>query len=360
MSRTAQDLADEVVRRRHVPGLAVVVVAGGEPVATIGAGLADLQARRPMTPDTHANWFSMTKIATATAAMMLVERGSLDLDAPVAQYLGDEWPARFAAVRVRHLLSHSSGLANPVPLRWVHRAGEPRPDPRALLIRLVAKQRKLRFEPGTKSEYTNVGFLALGEVVAAAAAMPYETFVRDEVLAPLGMSHTAFSWAATGDGPRAVGYQRLARPFTPLLRAILPRGFVGARSGQFVALEPFELDGAAYGGLIGPATDAARLAALHANEGTVGGVRLLTPASVREMTTITVTGKRFDLGLGWFRPSGELGPFVEHLGGGIGFFNVVRVNPTTGRAVAVMSNTTHRWPVEELADAVMASATSTS
>jgi CubicO group peptidase (beta-lactamase class C family) len=351
-----QTLADDVDAKLHVPGVAVVVVRGDRTIAAVAAGAAVLRERRSMTPDTAGNWFSMTKIATATAAMMLVERGRLDLDAPAAQYLGDAWPARFAEVHVRHLLNHSSGLANPVPLRWVHRAGQARPQPRELLARALAKQRKLRFPPGTKSAYTNVGYLARGEVIAEAASQPYEAFVTDEVLAPLRMARTGFTWSATGDGPCAVGYQRLARLFTPLLRGVLPRDFVGARSHDFVALEPFELDGAAYGGLIGPMTDAARLVALHANEGSVDGTRLLGPETVRAMTTINTLGKRFDLGLGWFRPSGDFGPCVEHLGGGMGFFNALRINPSRGHGVAVLSNTTHRWAVEPFADAVMAQA----
>jgi CubicO group peptidase (beta-lactamase class C family) len=347
-------LVEGAAARHHVPGLALVAVVGDTVVGTAAAGRASLTSGTPMTPHHACNWFSMTKIATATATMMLVERGTLDLDAPVGGYLGDAWPPRFAAVRVRHLLSHSSGLANPVPLRWVHRAGEPRPDPRALLARLVARQRKLRFEPGTKAEYTNVGYLALGEVVAGAAARPYEDFVRDELLRPLGMRHTGFTWAATDGAPPATGYQRLSRALTPLLRAVLPGDLVAARTGAFVALEPFELDGAAYGGLVGPALDAARLLTLHVNEGVVDGTRLLGADTVHKMTTITVDGKRFDLGLGWFRPADMPGPAVEHLGGGIGFFNVLRLDPGRGAGVALMSNTTRRWPVEELVDSVLA------
>ena len=120
-----------------------------------------------MSPDGACNWFSMTKIATATTAMILVDRGALDLDAPVADHLGDLWPATFAEVRVRHLLNHSSGLRNPVPIRWVHRAGEPVPDARRFLERLLAKQRRPRFAPGSRAAYSNVGYLARGRSSAS-------------------------------------------------------------------------------------------------------------------------------------------------------------------------------------------------
>ena len=135
-------------RQNDLPGVAVAVVRGDEFVAAAAAGEADLHRHTPMTSDGVCNWFSMTKIATATAAMILAEAGSLDLDAPVSSYLADTWPERFATVRVRHLLNHSSGLRNPVPIRWIHRPGDPAPDPAAFLAQTLARQRRLRFEPG--------------------------------------------------------------------------------------------------------------------------------------------------------------------------------------------------------------------
>jgi CubicO group peptidase (beta-lactamase class C family) len=329
----------------------MAIVAGDTTVSASAAGLSDRASGRAMSADGACNWFSMTKIATATAAMMLAERGRLDLDAPVSQYLGDIWPTPFALARVRHLLSHSSGLRNPLPIRWVHCAGEPRPEPRVWLARLLAKQRAPRFEPGTRAAYTNVGYLALGEVIATAAGDSYEAFVTDELLLPLGMNHTAFAWnALPAEDARVTGHQRLPRVLSPVLSRFLPRNLIGDRSGKLVALRSFELDGAAYGGLIGPATDAARLLALHCNGGTVDGTRLLNAQSLDAMATITTYGKPYDLGLGWFRPNHEQGRRVEHFGGGMGFWNVLRIDSQAARGVAIMSNITRHWPITSLAD----------
>jgi CubicO group peptidase (beta-lactamase class C family) len=343
---------EHVVDRHDAPGVALAVVSGDAIVASAAAGSADVARGTAMTTEDACNWFSMTKIATATAAMMLVDTGRLDLEAPVSRYLDDAWPSSFAAVRVRHLLNHSSGLRNPLPIRWVHRAGEPPPDQRLFLARLLSKQRAPRFEPGTRAAYTNVGYLALGAVIAEASGGPYEAFVREEILDPLGMLRTAYRWDDPGVAAvaRVTGYQRASRPVAWMLERFLPPGIVGGRSGKLVALEPFELDGAAYGGLIGPVTDAAQLVALHCNDGVFAGRRLLTSQSVRAMADIATKGKPYDLGLGWFRPRRELGPHIEHFGGGMGFWNVLRVDPTTGRGVAVMSNTSRRWEIAQFAD----------
>ncbi len=82
---------------------------------------------------------------------------------------------------------------------------------------------------------------------------------------------------------------------------------------------------------------------MHLRDGELGGRRILDAGSAAAMRQITLRGKRFDLGLGWFRPAGRRDanpPFVEHLGGGAGFFNVIRIYPTLGVGAAVMGNAT--------------------
>ena len=149
---------EEKIQKSAVPGLSVAVVKSDGLVWTRGFGFADLATLTPATPAKSYLWFSMTKIVTATAALRLAERGNLDLDAPVTEYF-----AKFSAVSqpvpvtVRHLLSHSSGLANPVPIRWVRPAGTPAPDQRAFVNRLLAKHRKLKFVSGERASYSNLG-----------------------------------------------------------------------------------------------------------------------------------------------------------------------------------------------------------
>lgn len=328
---------------RAVPGLSIAVAAGSKLRWLRGFGVADLATGSPARPETAYLWFSLTKIATATAVMRLAERGAIDLDAPVTEYVPS-----FAAVRqvvpvtVRHLLSHSSGLANPLPVRWVHPAGTPGPDARAFLERLLARHATLRFRPGEKARYSNLGYLALGEVVAGATGVPFTDAVRDLVLEPLGMRHTGFTYEECGGREAAAGHQRLAAPLAPLLRAVLPAGVVGGRHGRYIAYRPFYVDGAAYGGLVGGVDDAVRLALLHLNDGAVGGAQLLSREAVAAMRRITPRGGRYDFGLGWYRPAGErAGPdHVEHFGGGSGFFSALRLYPDRRLGILVMGNAT--------------------
>ncbi|HET9139928.1 serine hydrolase domain-containing protein [Actinophytocola sp.] len=265
-----------LTRANRVPGLSIAVVGADGERWQRGFGVTDLSSGIPVGARTPYLWFSMTKIVTATAVLRLAGTGALHLDAPVTDYLPTF--ARVVQPRpvtVRHLLSHSSGLANPLPIRWVRPADAPAPDQAAFVERLLARHRRLAFAPGERARYSNLGYLVLGQIVAAVAGEPFETHLRTHVLGALGMAQTGFSYADVGDEEPATGYQRLPAALTPLLRAILPAGIVAGRQGRYVAYKPFHVLGAAYGGLVGGVADAARLAMLHLNDGVVDGMRLL-------------------------------------------------------------------------------------
>ena len=346
----------EQTRTFPVPGLSVAVIKGDRLVRTWGFGRADLATESPATPETSYLWFSMTKIATATAVLRLVEAGKLGLDAPVATFLPGfsvSYPAK--QVTVRRLLNHSSGLANPLPIRWVRPASAPQPDTRAFVEQLLRRHRKLKFPPGKSASYSNLGYLVLGEVISEVSGTTYEEYVRAEILAPLGMRHTDFAYQKTGDRGAATGHQRLWRPLTPLFRAALPRGVVGARREDYVTFNPFYVNGPAYGGLVGAVDEASRLVRLHLNGGQVGGTRLLSSGSVEAMRRVVPRGGKRDFGLGWFRSHEarhHRPAYVEHLGGGAGFWNVMRIYPEESLGVVVMGNATS-YDHESICDAVV-------
>jgi CubicO group peptidase (beta-lactamase class C family) len=341
----------ERLTERQVPGLAVVVIRDGELVPAT-AGVADLRTAGPMTPDTACLWFSMTKIVTATAVMQLAERGALSLGEAVRSFVPDfpEPRSGWPEVTVRHLLSHSAGLGNPIPVRWVHRADTQGRDPSEFAAELLRRNRKLRFPAGSKAVYSNLGYIVLGEVIGAAAGRRFEDHVRAEILEPLGMSRTGFAYPADDDV--APGYQSRRSPMTPLFRLLLPKGIIGPAQGRFVAFERFYVDGPAYGGLVGSAADAARFMAIHLGDG--GGI--VSPESVRVMQTIHASGRGIDVGYGWFRrgkdrTGGER--YLEHLGGGGGFWNVMRIYPDRRLGVLAMGNVTS-WDHEQVAASALA------
>src|SRR5207248_2051000 len=123
------------------PSLAVIAVRGEDTVVARGYGWSDLEQGTNASAETIYLYCSMTKLFTATALMQLRERGLVDLDRAVRDYLPDfllRHPSRHE-VTVRHLLSHSSGIANPIPVSWVHLAEEPAIHLDDFTRRLLAK-----------------------------------------------------------------------------------------------------------------------------------------------------------------------------------------------------------------------------
>ena len=341
--RLNMELSDVV--GREVPGVSVAVATRAGVQWSTGVGVADLSSRAPATTATIYLWFSMTKIVTATAVMQLVDRGLLELDHPVADLVpalaGATYKGNRVRITLRHLLSHTSGLANPIPVGWVHGADMPRPDEDTFADHLLAKHTRLKFEPGARTSYSNLNYLALGRAIASVSGLSYTSYIRERLLQPLEMTSTDFM--VRDPSLAATGYQPRWNAMTLLLPLMLPRGLLGHSYGRYIAFHPFYVNGAAYGGLVGSVADAARFAALHLNGGTIDSTRVLSEKSVAKMQHLSATGPDLDIGLGWFRKRSDSlrgETFVEHLGGGAGYFNVMRLYPDKQTAIVVMGNTT--------------------
>jgi CubicO group peptidase (beta-lactamase class C family) len=338
--------------KHHVPGLSIAVTSSTGLIHADAFGWADIAGRRPATAQTGYLWFSMSKIATATAALRLADQGRLDLDAPVAEFIPTYVSRRRGPrPRVRHLLSHTGGAPNPPPLRWIETSRQPDGHAAELTRRLRDRARPRR-PVGGPARYSNLGYLLLADIVAAAAGEPFEQYVHRAVLEPAGMSRTGY--VRRPDVDYATGYVRIPRPLSPLLRAVLPAGTVGTRYGQHLALHEFRVAGAGYGGLIGDVRDAARLLQLHLADGVIDGHRILAVGTTREMRRIRFPGKPFDHGLGWFRPRTQRyaqPSFVEHWGTGGGFRNAMRLYPDLDLGIVIMANTTNAYDFDALMQA---------
>ena len=351
--RGCRDVAAELCAHQRPPGLSVAVVKRAG-VWSEGFGLADIEAPTPADADTVYLWFSMTKLVTATAVLQLSDRGQLDLDSPVAK-LVPHFPKRDGGSRVtsRHLLSHSAGLANPIPVGWVRPADAPAEDLDSFTARLLKQHARLRGEPGKRASYSNLGYLVLGEVIQAVSGVSYVEYVRARILEPLGMSATDFIYRADMTPRAATGYHPRFKVSTPLLRLMTPSGIFDHRVGEFWALSRFCVQGAPYGGLIGNVSDAARFLDLHLDPGAYPGV--LSKEAVIAMQQTMARGRKLDVGLGWFRrhsDPGHSGHYWEHLGGGGGFFNTMRVYPDRRLGLVAMGNATD-WDHLRLVDAAI-------
>lgn len=339
------------------PGLSLVVVKDGAVVYQRGFGLADGPRQVAATPETVYGWWSMTKLFTAAAVLRLHEQGRLDIDDPVARHLpffAVAYPsASSEPITIRHLLNHSSGLANNAPalVGWIHHTDQPRLDQSAYIARVLPDYATLRFEPGDHGEYTNVGYMVLGALIEAAAGQTYEDYVRDQLLRPLGMRQTDFAYSEAMLARAAVASHPWLSPESAMLPFLVTRwsSYVRETTGGRMWLNRFYANSAPPTGLIGPATDAARFAAAMLNGGELEGRRILSPESVRAMihdSHVPGQGGEADIypgmryGLGWhIVPEGER-LRAQHRGGGPGFGSEMRLYPDEGLGLVVIANDT--------------------
>ena len=348
-------LAGELSARQRPPGLSVAVLAE-RTARSDGFGFADIETHQPASPETVYLWFSMTKLVTATAIVQLAERGALEVDDPVGGFVS-EFPSddRGRRVTIRHLLSHTSGLANPIPVGWVRPADTPAADLHEFTSRLLAKHSRLGSEPGDRARYSNLGYLVLGEVIEAASGRSYADYVRSSILASLAMTSTDFVYRDDMAARAATGYHPRFNVMTPLLRRMVPAGIFDHQVGRLWAFSRFCVQGAPYGGLVGTVHDAARFLRLH-----LGGIegsasKVLSPEGVAAMQLPTARGRKLDVALGWFRRRGEDNGgarYWEHLGGGAGFFNTMRIYPDLKLGLVAMGNLTS-WNYRTLARTVV-------
>lgn len=232
---------------------------------------------------------SLTKVvATTPALMLLVERGKVDLDAPVQRYL----PAfSTAAITVRHLLTHTSGLRGTLPLR------EARDSAAALQMVLTSTPLAA---PGARTVYSDLNAILLGEIVRRVSGVPLDEFVVREVYAPLGLDH-----------------QILFRPPRRLERRTAPTGIWRGHAIAGVVNDPnaAKLGGVAgHAGAFGTALGVARFAQFMLRN----GAPLLQAETVRSFTRVAVPARRGTSArtLGWEAlPTGEDVSSAGHLFG---------------------------------------------
>ncbi len=325
----------------------VIATVHGDTIAVEAAGMASLAEGRPVNPDTAFALFSISKLFTATAVLQLHERGLLDIDAPVRDYLGDEFaidePKR-RPITVRDLLRHGSGLGNPVVWARAHPWQQPRPRCQDFLAELLAEHgRKLRYIPGRGQRYSNLGYLVLGRLIEVVddQGRDYETYVEQEILAVLGMDRTGFSWGPLLDDA-ATGHSRKGQFYTRLAKRKANPAVFGEPLADWETTVPFHIDGSAYGGLIGTAGDLAKFVAAQLGEGSYQGRQILSPASIELMRAVQHDDRNLalDFALGWHTGKIDGERYYNHMGKGGGYRPEIRIWPARDYGVVILTNLT--------------------
>ena len=273
--------AQSVLEQSGADSLSLALVSGDRVVWQEAFGYADKATSTPPAADTMYGIGSVSKMLATVAVMRLVDAGKVDLDAPFTRYVPSFRMASpaYRQITVRMLLDHSSGLPGSTYTNWLTSTYYPG-YLQQMMDALATEQ--LKTTPGYMSVYCNDGFTLLEALVAAVDGRSYAQYVQDEILTPLGMTHSAY-------------------PLTPFADGTYAKVYAGDKALPFEVLNLL-----ASGGLYSTPTDLGRLATMLIQGGTFAGRRLLSAGAIAEMGVDQTTGtydpvpdEALDYGLGW-------------------------------------------------------------
>jgi len=292
-----------------IPGASLLVVKDGKAIVRRGFGYADLEKHIKADSTTNYRLASISKQFTAACILLLKQDGKLRLEDPVRKWL-PELPASDDKITVRHLLTHTSGLIDYEDLIPSDRTAQIDDND---VLRMIAAQQRLYFEPGSAHRYSNGAFVLLGLIVQRISGMDLAEFMKKRIFRPLGMEHTLMY--EHGRGPevanRAYGYNENDGKWTKTDQDV-----TSATRGD--------------GGIYSSVDDLAKWdAALYTD-------KLLNAESRKLAFTPTepIADPDVDYGFGW-RLSGDT---VWHSGESIGFRNIIIRWPKQHLAVILLSN----------------------
>jgi hexosaminidase len=342
------DYLQPLVDNHTIAGAVTLVADKTHTVYIAPVGFRDKEANAPMTADDLFWIASVSKPITATAFMMLVDEGKVNLDDPVEKYLpefkgqkvyrarpdpknplpvhpnpADLVPASHP-ITVREILSHSSGL----PFKSAAQPGALDLLPLKDAVRSFAAE-PLLFQPFTAYSYSNEGINTAGRIIEVVTGMSYEQFLQERLFTPLGMNDTTF-WPSEGQSARIATSYKL--------------------DTQTGALKPVQVDQLTYplsdrarrfpmpaGGLFSTAADLEKFCRMLLNGGELDGKRYISAQSLHLMTSMENGGfGNTDYGFGWsVSPSGY--------GHGGAYKNSIDIDPAAGRALIFMVQQSGPW-----------------
>ena len=311
-----------LMKQYRIPGCSIALVKDSEVVWTEAYGYADVTSGRVLTIDTPMSVQSITKSVTAWGVMLLAEKGLIDLDAPVSQYLRSwqfpqsDYPTE--KITSRHLLSHTSGM----PLgdfTKIYTPGEIMPSNRDVMAGEAVSVR----DAGAEFLYSNVGYNLLEILIEDITGQSFSEYIRSEILLPLGMESAVFEIRDETAPYPSTGYNLSGKPAP-------------------VYLYPSK----ASGGLFATAEDIARFTAAGMKKNPVLSAEGIERMYQPEAQKLGIYGLVFEAyGFGYYietLPNGLRS--VSHGGQGNGIMTHFQTVPETGDAIVILTNSQRSWP----------------
>jgi CubicO group peptidase (beta-lactamase class C family) len=329
---------DEFLRNEvdntHAPSVQYAFFDTGSVVYEFHYGVSNVKAKTQVTAHSTYNLFSVTKTFTALAIFQLAQEGKIQIDKPVADYLpGFPYSKE---ITISQLLNHTSGIPNPLPLRWIHLAEEHSAFNRNLFFKeIFQKHPGIKSPPGSKFSYSNLGYVILGQLIEKISGMQYETYVREKIIIPSGAGDASLGFYIHPE-THVTGYQKYWSATNVILGFLLDKKkYMGAREASWKPFHNFYINGISYGGMTGSRQGLVKYAqALLGNN----SVLLDNPYKQMLFSENYINGKPTGMSNSWFIGMLKGNKYFAHAGGGGGYYTELRIYPALGRGSVIMFN----------------------
>lgn len=318
------------------PGVQYVVVDQGTTLFNHSVGLSDVRQDAGLSSSHTMAAFSMTKTLTAIAVLQLVQEQKIQLHDKASDYVTHPYDSD---ITIQHLLNHTSGIPNPIPLKWVHLAQDHQAfDESSERNAILDKHSKLDFRPGEKYQYSNIGYWLLGGVIERVSGLPYTDYVTQAIFQPLNLKPGDIGFQISDETAHAKGYLK-AWSFMGLFgRFLVDSSVLGENEKGWLHINNVYLNGPAFGGAIGTSNAfSSILQDLLSDQSVLLNEDTKPYLYQRQRLN---SGAEIEMTLGWHigELNGETYYYKE--GGGAGFHSEMRIYPTTGIASVIMANRT--------------------
>jgi CubicO group peptidase (beta-lactamase class C family) len=317
-----QKAMKDVIDRDHLPGVGVALVSNGELLWCSGIGKADLASGRDITCDTEFRVGSISKSFVALALLKLQEEGKINLEARL-QDAAPEIPMKNRwdstnPVRIVNLLEHTAGFDD-MEAPEVYNYKDPYDFSLLEVFKRFQEPQDVRWPPSTRMSYSNPGYGIAGYLIEKVTGTPYDQYIHDNILRPLGMTNADFRFTDANKGLLATGYSAPSRPVGYPYIYLRPAGDLKAAPGELAKLVQFFL-----------------------RRGRTPDAQIVKPESIVRMESVETTlGAKNGLRLGYYTE--VVGGVVTHgHDGGIdGFISSYRYMPEQNWGYVVLFNSTY-------------------
>jgi D-alanyl-D-alanine carboxypeptidase len=298
-------------------------------------GLADIANQKKVTERTTFNAYSVTKTFTALSVLQLVEKALIELNRPASLYLPD-FPFS-TSISVRHLLTHTSGMANPMPLSWVHSPDEHDSFEYKEYFNAILQDRvKTKKDPNERFAYSNLGYVLLGMLIEKLSGQSYTDYIDENIFKKIDIEPDQLAFKIPDTNLHSKGYQKRIS-ITNLILGILidkPK-YIDRIEGKWISVKNFYVNGISYGGIIGTGRGfVSYLQELLKTES-----RLISNEQRKQLFTehLTRNNKATGMCLSWFKGDLQGNTYFAHAGGGF-YYCEIRLYPDLGTGSVIMFN----------------------